>query len=47
MEVLQLINEEGMIVLGYQYFTTPIDVGNEYQWLLTITERSTYRDGST
>lgn len=36
MEVFKLINEEGiLIIIGYHYFITSTDIGNECQWLLT------------
>lgn len=40
-EVLEIINDEGMIVLDYHYFVTPkeiINLGNDHQWAL-ITQR--------
>lgn len=39
MKVIQLINEERMIILGYHYFITSIDVVNKHWWLLPSKKR--------
>lgn len=44
MEVFQLINEEGVVVLGYHHFITPTDVGNEHQWLLSSKKKEIQAD---